>query len=164
MRMPQTGRYGQLAGDGPRRVWPAAAGVEKHMVIRVLIAEDDPAFRVTLAALLGLEADIEVAATVASGDQVVSAALAHCPDVALLDIGLPGTDGLTAASELAALLPACKVLILTGLDRPGSLAAALEAGVLGYLLKDRPASALIGAIRSVARGERVIDTRLGRPA
>jgi two-component system response regulator DesR len=133
-------------------------------VIRVLIAEDTRAVRETVAALLGLEDDIEVAVAVASGDQVISAALAHRPDVALLDVGLPGTDGITAAAELAARVPACKVLILTGLDKPDSLAAALDAGVSGYLLKDRPASDLIGAIRAVARGKQVIDARLARPA
>lgn len=129
---------------------------------RVLIAEDSQPVRETLVALLGLENDIEVAVAVASGDQVIPAALAHRPDVALLDIGLPGTDGITAASELAAQLPACKVLILTGLDKPGTVAAALEAGVCGYLLKDRSASDLIDAIRAVARGEQVIDARLPR--
>jgi two-component system response regulator DesR len=133
-------------------------------VIRVLIAEDIRAVRETVAALIGLEGDIEVAAAVAAGDQVIPAALAHRPDVALLDVGLPGTDGITAAAELAARLPWCKVLILTGADKPATLAAALAAGVSGYLLKDRPAGDLIGAIRAVARGERAIDDRMAHPA
>lgn len=132
-------------------------------MIRVLIAEDSRVVRQAVTALLGLEDDIEVAAAVAAGDQVIPAALAHRPDVALLDVGLPGTDGITAAAELAARLPVCRVLIFTGLDEPGCLAAALEAGVSGYLLKDRPASDLIGAVRAVARGEQVIDARLTRP-
>jgi len=129
-------------------------------VIRVLVAEDEAAVRETLIALLGLETDIDVAAAVGSGDQVVPAALHHRPDVALLDIGLPGIDGLTAAAQLAPLLGGCRVLILTGLNAPGSLAAAHRAGVSGYLLKDGPAGELIAAVRAVARGEHVIDVRL----
>jgi two-component system response regulator DesR len=100
-------------------------------VIRVLVAEDVRMVRDTLVALLGLEADIEVAAAVASGDQIVPAALEHRPDVALLDIGLPGADGLTAAAELAGRLPGCRVLILTGLEASGNLGAAMRAGACG---------------------------------
>jgi two-component system, NarL family, response regulator DesR len=129
-------------------------------VIRVLLAEDVPVVRDTLAALLGLEPDIEVTAALASGDQIVPAALAHRPDVALLDIGLPGISGLTAAAELARDLPACKVLILTGLEASGNLDAALQAGARGFLLKDALADDLVAAVRAVARGEQVIDPRL----
>jgi len=125
-----------------------------------MIAEDAAVVRDTLVALLGLETDIEVAVAVAAGDQIVPAALRHRPDVALLDIGLPGIDGLTAAGDLASALPGCRVLILTGLDDPANLGAALRAGVRGFLLKDEPAGELIGAIRAVARGEQVIDSRL----
>jgi len=133
-------------------------------VIKVLVAEDARQVRETLVALLGLEDDIEVAAVLAAGDQVVPAALEHRPDVALLDIGLPGTDGITAAAELARRLPGCRVLILTGMAMPDALSAALRAGVSGYLLKEGSASHLIGAVRAVARGDRVIDGRLaGRP-
>jgi two-component system, NarL family, response regulator DesR len=141
---------------------PERAGAERR-VIRVLLAEDVRAVRETLAALLDLEADIEVAAAVASGDQVVPAAVEHRPDVALLDIGLPGTDGITAAGQLAGLLPHCRVLIVTGLDAPGNLDAALRAGARGFLLKEGPAAGIIGAVRAVARGERVIDPRLSNP-
>jgi two-component system response regulator DesR len=140
-------------------------------VIRVLIAEDVAVVRDTLTALLGLEPDLEVAAVVASGDQIVPAALKHRPDVALLDIGLPVVDGLTAAAELAFRVPGCRVLILTGLGEPGHLDAALRAGVSGFLLKEGPADELLGAVRAVARGEQVIDARLpgdtsgpGKPA
>jgi two-component system response regulator DesR len=133
-------------------------------VIRVLVAEDVGVVRDTLVALLGLEADIEVTAAVASGDQILPAALQHRPDVAVLDIGLPGTDGLTAAARLAARLPGCRVLILTGLEATGNLDAALRAGARGFLLKDSPAGELIGAVREVARGARVIDSRLAGPA
>ena len=129
-------------------------------MIRVLIAEDTADMRETLAALLGLQPDIEVSAAVACGDQVVPAAMEHRPDIALLDIGLPGADGITAAAELASRLPGCRVLILTGMQVPGNLAAALSAGVTGYLLKGVPAEDLIGAIRAVARGEHIIDARL----
>ena len=116
--------------------------------------------RQTLAALLGLEDDIQVAVAVGAGDQVVPAALEHRPDVALLDIGLPKVDGLTAAAELARWLPGCRVLILTGLAAPDTLGLALRAGACGLLLKDGPAGELIDAVRAVARGERVIDGRL----
>jgi two-component system, NarL family, response regulator DesR len=129
-------------------------------VIRVLVAEDTRQVRETLVALLGLEDDIEVAAVLASGDQVVPAALEHRPDVALLDIGLPGTDGIAAAAELVSRLPGCRVLILTGIAAPAALSAALRAGVSGYLLKDGSADRLIGAVRAVAGGDRVIDGRL----
>lgn len=139
---------------------PRSGSTGQPRVIRVLLAEDVTVVRDTLAALLGLEPDIKVTAALASGDQIVPAALAQRPDVALLDIGLPGTSGLTAAAELARDLPACKVLILTGLDASGNLDAALRAGARGFLLKDIPAQDLIAAVRAVARGEQIIDPRL----
>lgn len=129
-------------------------------VIRVLIAEDVAVVRETLAALLGLEEDIEVAATLAAADQIVPTALEQRPDVALLDIAMPGGDGIAAAGELAARLPGCRVLILTGLEEPGNLDPALRAGVSGFLLVEGPADELIAAVRAVTRGERVIDPRL----
>ena len=130
----------------------------------MLVAEDARAVRETLVALLDLEADIEVAAAVASGDQVVPAAVEHQPDVALLDIGLPGIDGIAAAAVPAGRVPGCRVLILTGLPAPGNLDAAWRAGACGFLLKDGPADELIEAVRAVARGEQVIDTRLSSQA
>jgi two-component system, NarL family, response regulator DesR len=133
-------------------------------VIRVLLAEDVAVVRDTLAALLGLEPDIEVTAALARGDEVIPAALQHHPDVAVLDIGLPGTSGLEAAAELARSLPACKVLILTGLQSPGNLDAALAAGARGFLLKEGPADDLIAAVRAVASGGQVVDPRLTGPA
>jgi two-component system, NarL family, response regulator DesR len=132
-------------------------------VIRVLLAEDVAVVRNTLAALLGLEPDIEVTAALARGDQVVPAALEHRPDVAVLDIGLPGATGLAAAAELARSLPTCKVLILTGLQSPGNLDAALAAGASGFLLKEGPADDLIAAVRAVAGGGQVVDPRLTGP-
>ncbi len=132
--------------------------------IRVLVAEDVAVVRETVVALLGLEPDIEVAAALASGDQIVPAALLHRPDVALLDMGLPGIDGLTAAAQLAGQVPGCRVMILTGLQAPANLDAALRAGVSGFLLKDGTADDLVSAVRAVARGERVIDPRLAGSA
>jgi len=139
---------------------PRAGSTGPRRVIRVLLAEDVTVVRDTLAALLGLEPDIEVTAALASGDQIIPAALAQRPDVALLDIGLPGTSGLAAAAQLARHLPACRVLILTGLEACGNLDAARQAGARGFLLKDIPAENLIAAVRAVARGEQVIDPRL----
>jgi two-component system response regulator DesR len=128
------------------------------------VAEDVAVVREMVVALLGLEPGIEVAAALASGDQIVPAAVLHRPDVALLDIGLPGIDGLTAAAQLAGQLPGCRVLILTGLQAPAGLEVALRAGVSGFLLKDGTADDLIRAVRAVARGERVIDPRLAGTA
>ena len=126
----------QIPVSPARHAQQAGPGDGESPVIRVLIAEDARVVRDTLVALLGLETDIEVTAAVAAGDQIVPAALEHQPDVALLDIGLPGVDGLTAAAELASLLSSCRVLILTGLDAPANLGTALRAGVRGFLLKD----------------------------
>jgi len=129
------------------------------MSIRVLVAEDVDAYRDTLVAVLDLEEDLEVVVELASGDPIVSAALEHRADVAVLDIDLPGTDGLTAAAELGRWLPTCRVLILTGLSAPGTLDRARAAGVSGFLFKDGSADELVSAVRRVARGERVFDAR-----
>jgi two-component system response regulator DesR len=129
-------------------------------VIRVLVAEDMRILRDTLAALLRLEDDIEVVAEVTDGGAIVPAAEAERPDVAVVDIDMPGTDGLTAAAELHQRCPDCKVLILTVLAKPGNLRRALAAQVAGFLPKDTPADGLVGAVRRVAAGERVIDPQL----
>lgn len=130
-------------------------------MIRVLLAEDQHIIRGALVALLGLEADLEIVVAVESGDAVVPAALAERPDVAVLDIDMPGTlDGLAAAAELRARLPACRTLMLTGYGKPGHLRRALTAGVDGFLLKTAPPDDLIAAIRKVAGGERVLDPSL----
>jgi two-component system, NarL family, response regulator DesR len=133
-------------------------------VIRVLLAEDQAMMRGALAALLALEDDIEVVAEAGRGRDVVPTALATRPDVALLDIEMPDGDGLTAAAELHAQLPTCRVLILTTFGRPGYLQRALANGVMGFLVKDAPAAQLAQAIRRVVRGERVIDATLAADA
>jgi two-component system, NarL family, response regulator DesR len=130
------------------------------VTIRVLLAEDQAMVRGALEALLALEGDIEVVAQAARGDEVLPAALAAQPDVALLDIEMPGGDGLTAAEELRDQLPACRVIILTTFGRTGYLRRAMEGGAAGFLLKDAPAAELATAIRRVVRGERVVDPAL----
>ena len=120
--------------------------------------------RGALAALLSTEADIEVVAQVERGDRVLSEALRTKPDVALLDIEMPGKDGITAAAELRAQLPTCRVLILTVFGRPGYLRRAVDAGVSGFLLKDAPPDELASAIRRTAKGEKVIDSQLAHAA
>ena len=133
-------------------------------MIRVLLAEDQAMVRGALAALLSLEGDIEVVAEVARGDEVVSTALTTRPDVALLDIEMPGGDGLSAAHSLHATLPACRVVILTTFGRSGYLRRAMETGAVGFLLKDAPAADLAVAIRRIVAGERVVDPDLALAA
>jgi two-component system response regulator DesR len=133
-------------------------------VIRVLIAEDQAMVRGALASLLGLEEDIEVVAEVERGDRVVSAARAHRPDVALLDIEMPGMDGLSVAGELTRELPEVRAVIVTTFGRPGYLRRALAQGARGFLLKDAPASELASAIRRVAAGGVAIDPALAAAA
>ncbi len=133
-------------------------------MIRVLIAEDQGMVRGALATLLSLEDDIEVVAQVARGDEVLAAASAVRPDVALLDIEMPGQTGLEVAEELHTALPECRVLILTTFGRPGYLRRAMAGGVAGFLLKDAPAAELAAAIRRAVAGERVVDPGLAAAA
>jgi len=121
-------------------------------VIRVLVAEDMRILLETLVTLFSLEEDIEVVAQVAAGTGIVPAAIEHRPDVAIVDIGLPGADGLSAAAELSGRLPDCKVVVLTALGTPDMRQRAAAAGVSGFLLKDVPAETLLDAVRSAARG------------
>ncbi|MFD6286242.1 response regulator [Streptomyces sp. NPDC060205] len=132
--------------------------------IRVLLAEDQGMMRGALALLLGLEADIDVVAQVGTGDAIVGAALESRPDVALLDIELPGISGLDAAALLRQEAPDCRVLILTTFGRPGYLRRAMEAGAAGFLVKDGPVEELAQAIRRVLTGETVIDPALAAAA
>jgi two-component system response regulator DesR len=133
-------------------------------VIRVLLAEDMHMVRGALVALLVLEPDIDVVAEVAFGTEILPAAMEHRPDVAVIDIDLPGLDGISAAVDLHEQLPACRTLILTSLGRPGTLRRALAARVNGFILKDAPAEKLANAIREVSVGRRVIDGELALAA
>jgi two-component system response regulator DesR len=133
-------------------------------VIRVLIAEDQDLVRGALAALLSLEGDIEIVDQVDRGDEVVRHALQHRPDVAVLDIEMPGQDGIEAAAELRRKLPACRVLILTTFGKPGLMRRAMAAGASGFMLKDARAEELAVAIRRTAGGERVVDPQLAAQA
>ena len=133
-------------------------------MIRVLLAEDQAMVRGALAALLSREADIEVVAEVARGDEVVEAAKAARPDVALLDIEMPGGSGLGAAAALRKALPSCRTVILTTFGRSGYLQRAMESGAVGFLLKDAPAAELALALRRVMAGERVVDPELALAA
>jgi two-component system, NarL family, response regulator DesR len=134
------------------------------MSVRVLLAEDQAMVRGALSALLSMEEDIEIVAEASRGDEVLPAALDAFPDVALLDIEMPGGDGLSAAAQLKVRLPACRVIILTTFGRAGYLKRAMEAGALGFLLKDAPAAELATAIRRVVNGERVVDPGLAASA
>jgi two-component system, NarL family, response regulator DesR len=133
-------------------------------LIRVLLAEDQGMMRGALALLLGLEEDFEVVGQVSTGDQIVPTALEVGPDVAVLDIEMPGRSGLDAAADLHAELPACKILIVTTFGRPGYLRRAMEAGASGFLVKDGPVEDLAHAIRRVLAGERVVDPELATAA
>lgn len=133
-------------------------------MIRVLIAEDQSLVRGALRALLELEEDIEVVAEVGRGDAVVDAAREHRPDVALLDIEMPGGDGIEAARALAVAVPACRAVILTTFGRPGFLRRAMEVGAAGFVVKDAPVTELARGIRAVMAGERVIDRDLAAAA
>ena len=133
-------------------------------MIRVLLAEDQAMVRGALAALLSREQDIEVVAEVARGDEIVQAALSTQPDVALLDIEMPGGDGLAAAQTLQKALPTCRSVILTTFGRSGYLRRAMESGAVGFLLKDAPAKTLAAALRRVMNGERVVDPDLALSA
>jgi len=133
-------------------------------VIKVLLAEDQVMIREALAALLSFEDDIEVVAQVGRGDEVVKAAQDTGPDVALLDIEMPGMDGLTAARELKKHSPGTQIVILTTFGRPGFLRRAMESGVSAFLVKDSPADKLTHTIRRVLNGEKVIDPDLAAAA
>lgn len=133
-------------------------------VIRVLLAEDQGMMRSALALLLGMEDDIEVVAQVETGDRVLAAALDTRPDVALLDIEMPGRNGIDVAADLRARLPGCKVLIVTTFGRPGYLRRAMESGASGFLIKDAPVEELAEAIRKVRDGHRIVDPALAAAA
>lgn len=128
--------------------------------IRLLLADDQELIRTALAVMLELEEDFEVVASVRDGDEAVAAARAHQPDVALLDIEMPGLDGLAVAGVLAKEVPNCRALILTTFGRPGYLRRAMESGACGFVVKDAPPEQLADAIRRVVAGQRVVDPAL----
>ena len=130
------------------------------MTIRLLLADDQAMVRGALATLLGLEPDMEVVAEVGSGDEVVAAARNSKPDVALIDVEMPGLDGIAATAALHEALPGVRVLIVTTFGRPGFLRRALQAGASGFVVKDTPARQLAEAVRRVHSGLRVVDPAL----
>ncbi len=128
--------------------------------IKVLLADDQALVRGALAALLALEPDLEVVAEVGRGDEVVDAARASGADVCLLDIEMPGVDGIAAAAAVRSALPGVRTLVVTTFGRPGYLRRALEAGASGFVVKDTPARQLAEAVRRVHAGLRVVDPSL----
>jgi two-component system response regulator DesR len=128
--------------------------------IRLLLADDQALVRGALAALLELEADISVVAQVGRGDEVADAAASSRPDVALLDVEMPGLDGIAATAALRTAMPSCRVLMVTTFGRPGYLRRAMEAGASGFVVKDTPARELADAVRRVHAGLRVVDPAL----
>ena len=134
------------------------------MTIRVLLADDETLIRDAVAALLALQDDLEVVAVAGSGDEALAAALRHQPDVALLDLQMPGLDGLEVDERLAAELPSCGSVIVTSHGRPGYLRRALETGVRGFLPKTSSAQVLAEAVRTVHRGGRYVDPELAAEA
>ncbi|MFG1888625.1 DNA-binding response regulator [Micromonospora sp. NPDC049051] len=133
-------------------------------MIRVLLADDEDLIRAALAALLGLESDLEVVGEAPDGRAAVTAALAHRPDVAVVDLQMPALDGLEVTAELARVLPDCKVVILTGHGRPPHLQRALAAGAKGFLPKGAPGGTLADVIRRVHAGGRYVDPALAADA
>ncbi|TCC54861.1 response regulator transcription factor [Kribbella pittospori] len=130
------------------------------MSIRLLIADDQALVRGALAALLDLEPDLDVVSEVGRGDEVIAAAKATTPDVALLDVEMPGLDGIDAAAALRTAVPGVRVLMVTTFGRPGYLRRAMEAGAAGFVVKDTPAAQLADAVRRVHQGLRVVDPSL----
>jgi two-component system response regulator DesR len=129
-------------------------------VIRLLLADDQALVRGALAALLDLESDLQVVGEVGSGDEVVAAAQQHAADVVLMDVEMPGLDGIAATAAVRRARPTCRVLIVTTFGRPGYLRRAMEAGASGFVVKDTPARQLAEAVRRVHAGLRVLDPAL----
>ena len=129
-------------------------------MIKVLLADDQALVRGAMAALLDMEPDLAVVAEVGRGDEVLDAAREHGADVALLDVEMPGMDGVAAARELHRALPGCRVLMVTTFGRAGYLRQAMAAGASGFIVKDTPARQLADAVRRVHEGLRVVDPAL----
>lgn len=152
-------RRGRAAGGRPGALG-RVPGAGERPVIRVLVADDQALVRGALATVLDLQGDMVVVAQVRSGDDIVPAARRTQPDVALLDVQMPGMDGLAATAALRAALPTCRVLVCTTFGRPGYLSRALAAGALGFVVKDAPPEHLVDAVRRVHAGLRVVDPAL----
>jgi two-component system response regulator DesR len=129
-------------------------------VIKVLVADDQALVRGGLVAMLNLESDLTVVAEVSSGDEVLPSAVRTQPDVALLDVQMPGINGLTAAAQLHSRIPSCRVIMCTTFGRPGYLTRAMAAGATGFVLKDAPPEQLVDAIRRVHAGLHAVDPTL----
>jgi two-component system response regulator DesR len=133
-------------------------------VIRLVLADDEALIRDAVAALLGLEADLEVVAVAGTGPEAIAAVERHLPDAAVLDLQMPGADGIEVAEAVARCAPGCGVVIVTSHGRPGYLKKALAAGVRGFLPKAAPAAVLAAAVRQVAAGGRYVDPELAADA
>src|SRR5215475_9786821 len=133
-------------------------------MIRILLADDQHLVRGALAALLSLEDDFEVVASVADGSEAVREAVAHKPDVALLDVEMPGLDGIAATAQITSRAPGVRVMILTTFGRPGYLRRAMDAGARGFMVKDAPPARLAEAVRQVHAGRTVVSRARGRVA
>ena len=129
-------------------------------MIRLLLADDQALVRGAMAALLDMEPDLTVVAEVGRGDEVLAAVREHAVDVALLDVEMPGLDGVAAARQLHAAVPGCRVLMVTTFGRAGYLRQAMAAGARGFIVKDTPARQLADAVRRVHAGLRVVDPAL----
>ena len=129
-------------------------------MIRLLLADDQALVRGALSALLSLEPDLTVVAEVGSGDLVLEAVREHRPDVVLMDVEMPGLDGIAATAQVRAACPETRVLIVTTFGRPGFLRRAMQSGAAGFVVKDTPAAQLADAVRRVHAGLRVVDPAL----
>lgn len=134
------------------------------MTVRILLADDEHLIRTALAQLLDLEPDLEVVAQAATGDEALAMAARHTPDVAVLDLQMPGLDGIAVTERLAADLPGCGVVIVTSHGRPGHLKRALQSGVRGFLPKTTSAATLAEVVRKVHAGGRHVDPDLAAEA
>jgi two-component system response regulator DesR len=129
-------------------------------VIRIVVADDQALVRGALAMVLGLEADIEVVGEASTGDELLAVAARERPDIALVDVHMPDTDGLAAAVRMRAEVPGCRVVMCTTFGRPGYLLRAMEAGAFGFIVKNSTPENLVAAVRKVASGLRVVDPAL----
>ncbi|WFE63704.1 MULTISPECIES: response regulator transcription factor [Micromonospora] len=149
---------------GPARVDDRKGAMLSSSRLKILLAEDVHMIRGALVALLELQPDFQVVVELSRGDKILSAALTHLPQVAIIDVNLPGLDGLSAARQLHHRVPTCRTLILTGIGRPGMLERSIEAGVTGFILKGSPPTSLAAAVREVAAGRRVVDSQIALAA